>query len=224
MSRAKSIQFLLWGVLCVTAAVTVPAVVAHAEDDLEIDSQFFKSAKSPYEDDDLDRATKKDPLAVKTTQQQQNENAVKSEFSSVQPGLMSAEEASAMDQAVVRENKRRQQAILKRLAQNTPAVKACVDQSKQKFEGTHIRMAWLISRDGKTLQAAIKATDITSEEIQKCIYEASLKISFDEAATDHMKKSVAEYTYKFHKPRQPASVAAKKRAKVLKSKAKSLQK
>jgi hypothetical protein len=209
----------------VVASGTLPKAHAQSDSGLDIDDKFFHSAKSPYEDDDLDRSTRKDPVAVKSNQQQKVDSEVKNEFNSAQPQLLRREEAAAMDQAVVNENKRRDNAILKRLAENTPAVRACVEQSKQKFEGSYIQMAWLISNDGKTLEATIRGTDIQDPEIQKCIYESSLKISFNEAATDHLKKSMAEYTYKFKvKPRQPASVPrkaqrlpAKPRAKVSKN-------
>lgn len=209
--------------LLVFSLLILTSYSAHADEDLEVDSQFFHSAKGPYEDDELDRATKKDPLAVKTKQQLEAESAVKSEFNSVQPGLMKSYEAAAMDQAVINENKRREKAILSRLAAHTPVVKECVAKSKEKFKGTHITMKWLISKDGKTLETAVKSTDVQDPLVEKCIYESALKITFNEAATDHLKQSMAEYTYKFKiKSRAPASVKRAK-TKMKKSKARSRQ-
>jgi hypothetical protein len=185
---------------------------AHAQTDLETDDSFFHSAKSPYEDDELDRSIRKDPVVVGVKQQNKADTAVKSEFSSVRPGLLRPSEAAAMDQAVVRENKRREKAILKRLAENGPMVKACVDQSKQKLQNSQITIAWLISPTGKVLQAAVKSSDVQNPEIEKCIYEASSKLTFDEAASEHLKQSLAEYTYKFKVAgRSPASMKSKAR-------------
>jgi hypothetical protein len=180
---------------------------ARAESGLDTDDKFFHSTKSPYEDDDLDRATRRDPVGVEVKQERKSENAVKDEFESARPGLLKPYEAAAMDEAVVRENKRRQRAILKRLAENGPMVKACVDKAKQKLQNSQITIAWLISPAGKVLQAAVKSSDFQNPEIEKCIYEASSNITFTEAASEHLKQSLAEYTYKFKvQTRTPASV------------------
>lgn len=174
-------------------------VFAESESDLETDDSFFRSSAAPYEEDELDRLYKKSDL-VKTTEQQKNaESKVKDEFSSAKTDIMDAAEARRMDDRVVAENKRRQKAILNRLAASSGPVHACVAKNAVNFQGTHATVIWMIDPDGRILDLAIKSTDIENEKIQKCIYDVAKSLNFDEAKTDLLKKSQVEYTYKFKK-------------------------
>lgn len=175
------------------------SAVAHAESALETDDSFFKDARSPYEDDDLDRAYKKNELSKTIEKQQKTENKVKDEFSTTTPDIMPAYEAQAMDNKIVAENKRRQQAILSRIQSSAGLVHGCVAKNPRQFQGTHATVIWMIGADGRIMDTAIKSTDIDDNQIQKCIQEVAAKLDFSKARTDLLKKTHAEYTYKFKK-------------------------
>lgn len=172
---------------------------AHAESALETDDSFFKEAKSPYEDDDLDRAYKKNELSKTIEKQKTTETKVKDEFSTTTPDIMPAYEARAMDERIVAENKRRQKAILNSIQSSSGAVHACVARNARAFQGTHATVIWMVGADGRIMDTAIKSTDIENNEIQKCIQDVAAKLDFSSARTDLLKKSHVEYTYKFKK-------------------------
>lgn len=172
---------------------------AHAESALETDDSFFRDAKAPYEDDDLDRDHKKNELSKTIERQKKTENKVKDEFSVTTPDVMSASEARAMDTRIVTENKRRQRAILNRIQSSAGAVHSCVAQDPRNFQGTHATVIWMISPAGKIMDTAIKSTDIENNQVQKCIQDVAAKLDFSGARTDLLKKSHVEYTYKFKK-------------------------
>lgn len=175
------------------------SVVAHAESALETDDTFFKGAQAPYEDDDLDRAYKKNELSKTIEKQKKTETKVKDEFSSTSPDIMPAYEARAMDEKIVAENKRRQMAILNRIKSSATMVHSCVAKNPHQFQGTHATVIWMIGADGRIMDTAIKSTDIDNNDIQKCIQEVASKLDFSNARTDLLKKTQAEYTYKFKK-------------------------
>lgn len=181
--------------------VALLAISAHAyaESDLETDDSFFKSSTAPYEDDELDRMHKKNALMKSVENQNKTENKVKDEFSSSSPGMMQSYEAQAMDNKVVAENKRRQQAIIRQLKSSSGPIYQCVAKNPQGFQGTKATVIWMVGQDGRVLDTAIKDTDIESSEIQKCIQDVAMNMNFLEAKTDLIKKSHVEYTYKFHK-------------------------
>lgn len=175
------------------------SAVAHAESALETDDSFFKEARSPYEDDELDRAYKKNELSKTIERQQKTENKVKDEFSTTTLDIMPAYEAQAMDNKIIAENKRRQQAILSRIQSSAGMVHSCVAKNPRQFQGTHATVIWMIGPDGRIMDTAIKSTDIEDGAIQKCIQEVAGKLDFSNARTDLLKKTHAEYTYKFKK-------------------------
>lgn len=175
------------------------SAVAHAESALETDDSFFKDARSPYEDDDLDRAYKKNELSKTIEKQQKTESKVKDEFSSTSPNIMPAYEARAMDEKITAENKRRQTAILNRIKSSSSSVHGCIAKNAQQFQGTHATVIWMIGADGRIMDIAIKSTDIENNEIQKCIHDVAATLDFSSARTDLLKKTQAEYTYKFKK-------------------------
>lgn len=201
-------------------ALTLPAF-AHAESGLETDDSFFRDAKAPYEDDDLDRDYKKNELSKTIDRQKKTESKVKDEFSVTTPDVMPAYEARAMDEKIVAENKRRQNAILSRIHSSSGAVHSCVAQDPRNFQGTHATVIWMVSPEGKIMDMAIKSTDIENNEIQKCIQDVAAKLDFSSARTDLLKKSHVEYTYKFkkriikstkHSMKQPLKKPARKTA------------
>lgn len=180
-----------------------------AESDLETDDKFFNSS-GPDEEDDLDRLHRKNDLAKSREQQQKTEVKVKDEFSTIKPGVMSSTEARMMDEQVMAENKRRQQAILNKLASTSGLVHQCVTKDPKQFQGTQATVMWMIGADGRILETAIKSTDIENMDIQKCIYEVASSLKFDEARTEFLlKKSHVEYTYKFKKKINKAASAKK---------------
>lgn len=183
-----------------------------AESDLETDDSFFRSSAGPYEEDELDRLYKKSDLTKTTEQQKKTESKVKDEFSSAKTDIMDAAEARRMDERVVAENKRRQKAILNRLAASSGPVHACVAKNAVNFQGTHATVIWMIDPNGRILDLAIKSTDIENEKIQKCIYDVAKSLNFDEAKTDLLKKSEVEYTYKFKKIVRSAPAPALKKS------------
>lgn len=175
------------------------SAVAHAESALETDDSFFSEAKSPYEDDELDRAYKKNELSKTIERQQKTETKVKDEFSTTTPDIMPAYEARAMDQKIVEENKRRQAAILGRIKSSSMLVHSCIAKNAQQFQGTHATVIWMIGADGRIMDTAIKSTDIENNDIQKCIHDVAATLDFSSARTNLLKKTQAEYTYKFKK-------------------------
>jgi len=180
-------------ILCMSA-------FAHAESALETDDSFFKGAQAPYEDDELDRAYKKNELSKSMERQQKTESKVKDEFSTTSPDVMSAFEARAMDDKVVAENQRRQKAILNRIQVSSGLVHGCVAKNARAFQGTHATVIWMIGSDGKILDTAIKTTDIENPEIQRCIQDVAANLDFSSARTGMLlKKSHVEYTYRFKK-------------------------
>jgi hypothetical protein len=188
------------------------AAAAHAEPvDLETDQGFFGSTKGVDDEDDLDRAYKQREANKPAKQLETNDVTVKGEIGSGDPGIMSRTEAEANDQMVLAENKRRQQAIFRTLAANSSMVRTCIDQNKKSFQGTQIRLAWLIDPAGKVLQTAVKDTDFTNNEVQACVQAAAKQLDFSSAATHQFKKSLVEYTYKVNlkQTRRPASVPGK---------------
>lgn len=182
-------------------------IFAHAESGLETDDSFFQEAKSPYEDDDLDRAYKKNELVKSIDRQQKTENKVKDEFSTTAPDIMPAYEARAMDEKITAENKRRQQAILSRLQSSSSQIYACIAKKPRHFQGTHATVIWMIAPTGRVLDTAIKSTDIEDNDIQKCIQDVAAKLDFSNAKTDLLKKSQVEFTYKFNKKKPSKSMA-----------------
>ncbi|WP_413291458.1 hypothetical protein [Bdellovibrio sp. HCB337] len=171
----------------------------YAESDLETDDSFFKSSAAPYEDDELDRMQKKNALIKSNENQKMTDTKVKDEFSTATPGVMQSFEARAMDERVIAENKRRQQAIIRQLKSSSAPIYQCVSKDPHSFEGTKATVIWMVGQNGKVLDSAIKDTDIVSNEIQKCIHDVAMSMNFDEAKTDLIKKSHVEYTYKFKK-------------------------
>lgn len=189
------------------AAMILLSLKAYAQD-LETDDSFFKG-NAPYEDDELDRASKKNALTKTMDQQKKYEFKVKDEVSTAAPGLMSASEAKAMDQRVVNENKRRRKAILNKLSSSAQIVQMCFNKNTTNFQGSHATVIWMVGPDGRVLDTAIKSTDIDNSEIQKCIHDIAVNLNFSEAKTDLLKKSLVEYTYKFKKKTVNAGVKKK---------------
>lgn len=185
--------------------VTTMIFSLHAySQDLETDDSFFK-ANAPYEDDELDRASKKNPLAQTLEHQKKYDFKVKDEVSTAAPGMMSPSEAKAMDLKVVAENKRRRKAILNKLSSSSQVMQMCFHKNTTNFQGTHATVIWMVAPNGKVLDTAIKSTDIDNSEIQKCIHDIAVNLNFNEAKTDLLKKSLVEYTYKFKKKTSNAS-------------------
>jgi hypothetical protein len=172
---------------------------AYAQSEMETDDRFFTPANAPYEDDELDRIHKKNELAKSTEQLKKTENKVSSEFSTTTPDIMASYEARMMDDRIVAENKRRQKAILSKLASSSSAIHQCISKNVREFQGSHATVIWMIAPNGKVLDTAIKNTDIENPEIQNCIHSVASSLTFDEAKTDLFKKSHVEYTYKFKK-------------------------
>jgi len=172
---------------------------AFAESEFDTDDRFFTPSNAPYEDDELDRIHKKNELAKSTEQLKKTETKVTSEFFTTTPDVMASYEARMMDDRIVAENKRRQKAILDKLASSSSAIHECVSQNPRQFQGTHATVIWMIAPNGKVLDTAIKNTDIENPEIQNCIQSVASNLTFAEAKTELFKKSHVEYTYKFKK-------------------------
>jgi len=179
--------------------LTLFTSLTYAESALETDDSFFSGSKAPYEDDDLDRAHKKNEISKVIERQKKTETEVKDEFTTARPNTMSTHEARAMDERIVAENKRRQSSILNSIKSSAALVQSCVNQNPQHFQGTHATVIWMIGADGRIMDSAIKTTDIENGEIQKCIQDVAMKLDFSNARTDLLKKTHAEYTYKFKK-------------------------
>lgn len=199
------------GILLVTLSLG-----AHAESELETDDSFFKGAAAPYEDDELDRDYKKNELLKTTEHQKKTETKVQSEFSETTQGIMPAYEARMMDEKIIAENKRREEALLSTIRRSSGAVHACIAKNAQLFEGTHATVIWMVSAEGTIQDMAIKDTDIQNTEIQRCIEQVAGSLDFSSAKTTMLKKTHVEYVYKFKKivrqapPAKPARKAAKK--------------
>jgi len=197
-----------------------------AQVDLETDQGFFSPGKNPYEEDDLDKVQRQQQNSNFGHQIKSTDVIIKDELGSTNPGDMSRTEAEMIDQGIVTENKRRQQAIFKTLAANSAIVRTCIDQNKKLFQGTKITLIWLIDQQGKVLNAEIKNSDFNLPEVQACVRAAAINLDFSAAAVQQYKKSLVEYTYKVNvkqaskpvpkvAPKKPLKSGSKKRTKKL---------
>lgn len=182
------------------------ASFSDAQVDLETQDNFF--SKDAQVEDDLDRAYRKGEFNKTSEQLKIEDVTVKDEIQSVKPGIMSTEEAASMDRAVVAENKRRNNAILRTIRGNASIVKACLDKSKVAQHGSKITLKWMIDSIGRVVMAEVSDSDFENPQVQTCVRDAAKKLDFSAAAIKQYKKSVVSYTYKVNikSSRMPASV------------------
>jgi hypothetical protein len=159
---------------------------------LDTDYQFFQALAVPYVDDEMDKATKKDQVAVIIEKTAQDQKAVGGEIKTTTPAMLTAKQSAAVDL--------RRTLILKKIATNGQVVRACILQHKkpgEPFRGTAMTLAWEVDPTGKVENAQMKSTDVEVQEIKDCVVKALAEWNFSDIIKEKTKRSHIEYTYRF---------------------------
>jgi len=159
---------------------------------LDTDYQFFQALAVPYQDDEMDKATKKDQVTAIIEKTAIDNNAVGGEIKTTTPTMLTAKQSSAVDL--------RRSLILKKIATNGQVVRACIIQHKkpgEPFKGTAMTLAWEVDPTGKVENPQMKSTDVEIQEIKDCVVKALAEWNFGDILKEKTKRSHIEYTYRF---------------------------
>lgn len=170
---------------------------------LDTDFKFFQSLAVPLQEDELDKAFKKDLVAKDLEQSRFRDSTVRTEIKTSAPVPMSRAEGVAADT--------RRQLLMQKISENARNIKACVIESTKKgvaFKGSEMTLMWDVSTLGRVEVAKINSTDVANEEVKKCILQTVSSWNFSEAMKNRAKRSRVHYTFRFTKEAKADLAAA----------------
>jgi hypothetical protein len=160
---------------------------------LDTDYKFFQSLAEPQQEDELDKATKKDMVEKDLQLAKQTDSTVKTEIKTTAPAPLSPTESAAIDT--------RRKLMMKKISESSHTIKSCIVEVRKKgipFKGSEMTLGWDILQSGKVEDAKIQSTDVANEEIKKCILASMSEWSFAEAMQNTTKKARIQYTFRFN--------------------------